>query len=282
MPMCVACGTPLDARFCRICGKDNAEVFRPPAPDAPTPVTPASIYPYWTTRPPPPAKRGSALPWVIVGMAVVLALAAASAAVVLALGEDTDDASDTEPAADPGPIDEDAPPAELGPVEDSTGALGVSVPLDWDNQDVRPFGPGEPNILATTEIDDYFRSYDAAGINFTGFAAGSPVGERYFDPSSEVQMQDWLWFSGRFAGDRDDIPRNTCEGIDADDFVAGGFTGVMEIYSDCGESGSEVIYAAGANDDDSVGIAVELILVDGDEQAAVDAILDSLVADVVT
>jgi len=158
----------------------------------------------------------------------------------------------------------------------------VSVPLAWDDVNGRPYDTGEPDLAAATDIGDFFMSYDVGGIHFTGFAAGSPDEARYFNPSSEVQMRDWLRIVGRYAGDRGDTPANACLGVDADDFSANVFTCLMETYTDCGKTGSDVVCVAAANANASVGIVVELIVVTGDEQAAVDAILDSLVADILT
>jgi hypothetical protein len=230
------------------------------------------------------------VPWIIAGVASAFALiglgvlagwllardgaedAAPAAGRDTGAGAASDD--DTEPTA--GPIDDSGDPVELEPVEDDTGVIQADIPVVWDDRDLAQISLGEPNILAADDIDRFYLSYDVAGISIIGFAADSPVADRYFDPTDTFSMEDTLWFFGRFAGDRGEIPMNACADVDEIDFDQGGVHGVMDVYTGCGENGTEVVAVAGTNEEETVGAFVEMIVTDGDEKAAVDAILTSI------
>ena len=174
------------------------------------------------------------------------------------------------------PIAESSQPVELESIEDDTGVIRADVPVAWDDRDLLEISPGEPSILASDDIDRYFGSYDVAGVSITGFEADSEVATLYFDPSEQFQMDDFLWYVARFANDRGDIPMNACADVDNLDFAEGRVHGVMDVYTGCGEEGTEFVAIAAADESETVGAFVELIVTDGDEKAAVDTILRSI------
>jgi hypothetical protein len=81
----------------------------------------------------------------------------------------------TETDDEQGAEEETAEPVELEPVRDRTGVLTVMVPASWTNRELRPFDDGTRGVIASTNIDGFFRSFDTSGIDFVGFRAGSPM-----------------------------------------------------------------------------------------------------------
>jgi hypothetical protein len=220
----------------------------------------------------------------IAGVVVVSALAVTLA--VVARDDDggttaptTSSETESTPEAEP-EAEESATPVELEEVPDETGALRVRLPVAWDQRDTRPLDDGLPDITASTDIENFFSGYETSGMEMTGFRINSPHAATYFDPTSRVSMSDMLWFVSRFAGDRPDIPDNACGGVDSEEFERAGFHGLIDTYSDCGDTGSTFVVIAAANADETIGIDVEMVLTDAGERAALDEILDSFVAEI--
>jgi hypothetical protein len=245
---------------------------------------------------PPSGKPRSRSPWLIPGLviAAVVLLGGGMVAGALLVGGNADDdaaggatttsvevttTTDTadEQAAE-GQAEEAAEPVGLEPVEDDSGSLTVMVPASWTDVDGRPFEDGTHDVVASTDIDEFYRSFDTSGIDFIAFRTGSSGAGQFFDPTDPIAMEDSLWVMSRFAGDRPDIPDNACESVDREEFAEAGFDGVIDIYSDCGETGSTYVTVAAADPEETTGISVEMVLAEPGERAALDGILDSLTA----
>ncbi len=234
----------------------------PPGPGGPGGGPPAG---------PPGAKQPSRTPLILGAAAVVVLLIGSGLAFALTRdgGDNGDETTTTEP-------EEEIEAVELDGVADDTDVVSVDVPEDWDDVDGVPFDDGTPNIQASPDIDDFLGSFDVAGVSFSAFTASSQAFP--FDPADEDQIEALI---DAFA-ERDthgDPPEDACDDVDRDDFDENDFSGFLDTYTDCGDEGSDYFVIAAANDDGSVGIVAELTLLDDDEKAAVDDILDSLEAD---
>jgi Protein kinase domain len=245
------------------------------APVAPSPAFPPSSPPEPVTRgqrpgdaaatsrpsapePAPVSGGRSRLPLILGGIAAALVVVVGG--IVLAGGGD-----DPEPPPDDSEV-------ELTQVADDTGAIEVDVPEDWDDVDGQPFGNGLPNLRAAPDVDDLLGGFDGAGIDFTAFPAGDP--NALFDPADEASMEAFLDAAAAADTGRGATFADACDDSERDDFDAGGFDGVVDTYTDCGEDETEMLVITAADSEETSGIAVLVVLAD-DDRAARDDILDS-------
>jgi hypothetical protein len=243
-------------------------------PTGPPPRGPVGPPPGGPPSGPPPAKKKSSAPLIIGAAAVVVLLVVGALVFALAGGNGGGDDDDDNGGDDETTTTEEVEDAvELDDIADDTGFLAAEVPEDWEEVDGAPLGDGTPNVQAAPDRQDFLGTYDTAGIDFTGFT--SDQFEGLFDPADEGSLESALEaIAGSGADTRGDTIADACDSPDREEFDENGLTGLFDLYTDCGDEGTDLVALVGGND--NAGVIVVLILADDDERAALDDILGSL------
>jgi hypothetical protein len=267
-------------------GAPPAPAYTPPGPPGPQPQAYAQTAPAPPLGPPPqpgpvggppgppsgppPAKKKSSTP-LIVGVAAIVVLLLGGALFIAFSGGNGGDDDDN--GGDETTTTEEEAGVELDDIADDTGFLAAEAPEDWDDVDGAPLGDGTPNVQAAPDRGDFLGSYDTAGIDFTGFTSDQFVD--LFDPSDESSLETALEaIAGSGADTRGDTIEAACDSPDREEFDENGLTGIFDLYTDCGDEGTDLVALVGGND--NAGVIVVMILADDDERAVLDDILASL------
>lgn len=150
----------------------------------------------------------------------------------------------------------DTPYEEYVLVEDDTQQVEVQVPTDWSDVDTT-LGEREgvelPGVWASTDLEAFVDGYSVPGAQVDLRSA-----------SSHEELVDLL--------NSDNATNENCEGPEEFDYDDGLYTGVAELWTDCGEDGAallEVVALRGS----SQYITVEVqMLTDPDVDAALRAV----------
>lgn len=219
----------------------------------------------------------SALGAAVLGSALLLAGCGAPAAPVV---------SETpKPEPDFGSIGGDPAPIETGdPVEpteaptagfttlfDDLGKLTLQVPADWTDVDGAPFttedGQEWASLVASTDIDTYFQSYNVSGVEF----AGEPLPEGV-TPDALQNFLDSV--ANYFISD--------CDRIDADPaYDDGTYVGYQAGFENCGGTDTEgfAIVAVDVNNTHLVYLRAQIAGED-DPAAVYDVLAKSFLANI--
>jgi serine protease Do len=150
-------------------------------------------------------------------------------------------------------------------ITDDSGAITMEVPQEWSDVTGSPWNWGEEDevvgvsVVASTNIDDFYSTYSTPGVFF---GASTVLAQRY-DTST---LLDQISFSGDC----------TSEGrFDYNDPL---YTGLYDLYSNCGGAGSAVINLAAVPEDGSFIILLQVQAVSEADLDALDRILNSFQA----
>lgn len=214
--------------------------------------------------PPPPVAAsggGSKKTGLLVAGLVVLVGAAVGAFLVLGGGDDEDDDDEVTGFTRPEQVE-----VELREESDDTGTITVGVIERWDQVDGRPIDtdPQSPDIVVAEDPDSFFDGgFDVSGIEVTFHPAEALVGapfEADASQAADVRIED-----------RDLDRQCTTERAPVDLTVAG-FAGELRRFEDC--DGTVIEVFAGVDGGDV--LIVEAHLVDAEDEAAIEAVLESI------
>lgn len=143
-------------------------------------------------------------------------------------------------------------------VADDTGSIQVSIPTAWADVDTTPTdlgnGVGSPSIIASTDIARYNEAWDVPGVVFV--ASDSLLA---FTPSEMLDLA---------------APAE-CSSEGRDAYDDGFFVGEYEVFSGCGDTGTQVFVVATTSADGAYGVLVAVQVVGDADLAALDTILQS-------
>jgi hypothetical protein len=221
-----------------------------PEPDGP-PASPGS----------PPAKK-SRLP-LLIGGVVLLVAAAIAAALVLGGGDDDDDAE--APVFTRPPVEV----VDLTDVSDDTGTITVGTIGKWDDVDGAPaFDDGTavvPDVVAAEDAAAFFGEggFDVSGIEITFFPADSL-------PAVGLEADVAALRDNRI-GDRA-LDQECATELAPVDLEVAGFAGELQRFEDCNGTTLEIFTGLDGGD----ALVVEAHLVDDEDEAAIEQVLDSI------
>ena len=148
---------------------------------------------------------------------------------------------------------------------DDTGQLSVEAPAEWTDVDGRTATLGTltlPDVRASTDLEQYNATFDVPGFQFTA-TSDSTTG----DPRAVLNEE-----AIRFA--------NVCEPQDVQSYSDPLYTGVSQVFANCGSSGAAFVWTAvqpiDTSDGDYIALVGVQILSDADVEA-LGHILDTFV-----
>ena len=148
---------------------------------------------------------------------------------------------------------------------DDTGQLSVEAPAEWTDVDGRTATLGTltlPDVRASTDLEQYNATFDVPGFQFTA-TSDSTTG----DPRAVLNEE-----AIRFA--------NVCEPQDVQSYSDPLYTGVSQVFANCGSSGAAFVWTAvqpiDTSDGDYIALVGVQILSDADIEA-LGHILDTFV-----
>ena len=218
------------------------------------PVPPVTPPPPAPTEPPAVERKPRRRGWPIVAGVGAVVVAAIVAALVLAGGGSGEDLIET---------------------SDATGTITLSVPERWSSVGPLPFGFPDSaaiilDVVAATDEAAFASTLAIGGIDVS-YANESAIDEFGVlgDPDALVQP---------LVDDAD--LENVCDSEDEEetDAEVGGFLGTLRTFNDCG--GAVAVQVFGGFDDDGAGLQIITHLVDEDDEAVIDSVLDSIDIDV--
>jgi hypothetical protein len=155
--------------------------------------------------------------------------------------------------------------AEAGYVEvtDDTGRIVVNVPAAWSDVSGGSWVTGDvargPSLTAAPDRQAWVESWDVPGI----FIGVDDSGER--SPGDVLDDAD---FSG------------ACDASSREDYDDGVYSGLLDAYVGCGDTGARFIQIAASPDDDAFVAFLQIVLLEPDDDAALSEIITTwLVAD---
>ena len=148
---------------------------------------------------------------------------------------------------------------------DDTGQLTVDAPAEWADVDGRTAALGTltlPDVRASTDLEQYNATFDVPGFQFTA-TSDSTTG----DPRAALNEE-----AIRFA--------NVCEPQEVQSYSDPLYTGVSQVFANCGSSGAAFVWTAvqpiDTSDGDYIALVGVQILSDADVEA-LGHILDTFV-----
>lgn len=147
-------------------------------------------------------------------------------------------------------------------VTDDSGALVVTVPVEWGEVDGSPLEvDGEvmgATISAAANLEDMYNTWSEPGV----FLAASSAIIEQFDPASLLDL------------DKEDYSQE-CSYEGRSDYQDSAYTGFYDHFTDCGSSGATFINLAAAPESNEFLILVQVQLVSEADVEALDTILNS-------
>jgi hypothetical protein len=198
-------------------------------------------------------------------LALLLVVAAVVAGVVLLTGGDDDDDVAGDGFDRPEEVDVD-----LTPISDDDGVITVGVIARWDDVDGRNLEVADdvvtPDLVASEDAGTFLDagSFDVSGIEITVMDADALA-------ASDLELDAGAILDARVDG------RNLADGCTTDrpatDEEIAGFAGQLRRFEGC--DGASLVAFAGV--DAGRALVIEAHLVDADDEAAIDAVLASIV-----
>ena len=152
--------------------------------------------------------------------------------------------------------------ADFQTVTDDSGAISMGIPGEWTEVKGLPWEWGDNNetvgasIVASTNIDEFYNSYTTPGVFFG--ASRSLV--QSYDPAG---LLDTISFS------------NDCTLEGRYDYSDPLYTGLYDLYSNCGGSGSSIINLSATPQDGSLILLLQIQVVGDADLDALDHILNT-------
>lgn len=150
-------------------------------------------------------------------------------------------------------------------ISDDTGQLTVDAPAEWSDVDGRVATLGTltlPDVRASTDLEAYNNTFDVPGFQFTA-TSDSSTG----DPRAVLNE-----YTVRFS--------QACNPEDVQSYSDPLYTGVSQVFGDCGSSGAAFVWTAvqpiDTSDGDYIAVVGVQILSDADIEA-LGHILDTFV-----
>ncbi len=150
-------------------------------------------------------------------------------------------------------------------ISDDTGQLTVEAPAEWSDVDGRTATLGNltlPDVRASTDLESYNASFEVPGFQFTA-TADSTTG----DPRAVLGE-----YSSRF--------EQSCEPQGVQSYSDPLYTGVAQVFANCGNSGAAFVWTVvqpiDTSDGDYIAVVGVQILSDADVEA-LGHILDTFV-----
>ena len=149
-------------------------------------------------------------------------------------------------------------------VTDDTGALRVSVPEEWDDVDGAPYtgpdGLAYSDVRAAPDLEEFTDGWETPGVIVTASSALAQV-------SDEAQWLDEL-LAGLDEG---------CDYVGREPYDDGTYSGLADLFSNCGGTRTAYIVVAAAPADRSFLVRVQVQAVDERDVEALNEILRSFV-----
>jgi len=143
-------------------------------------------------------------------------------------------------------------------ISDDSGALQVSVPVEWADVDGAPQeinGVQAPTVSAAPDLQSFVETWGTPGMKF--YATDQ------FDPTNLGAVLDSVSWEGQ------------CTYGGREDYTDPVYTGQFDVWTDCGESGAQYFVLASTPADGSYVAVVEVQVVTDADLEALDTILQT-------
>lgn len=137
-------------------------------------------------------------------------------------------------------------------LEDDLQQVEVEVPTDWGDIDTRPAnrdGTEIPGVWASTNLDQMTSGYSVPGVQL--------------DLRTSQSTQDLVDLLNE-----DNATETNCTGPEVFDYDDGLFTGIAELWTDCGNDGAALLHVVGLRGGNDYVTAEVQMLTDADIDAA--------------
>ena len=140
-------------------------------------------------------------------------------------------------------------------VSDDSGSVSVSVPNEWADVDgTYNDAVGGPSVWASPDLDAFAASFDVPGVRVDVSSDGS------LTPETAAFEADYSSF---------------CTDLGTDSYDDGVYSGVLQLWGDCGNSQSAVIIIGATDESGQFTVRVEAIAVTDADLEALDEIINS-------
>ncbi len=152
---------------------------------------------------------------------------------------------------------------EFTEISDDTGAISVQVPTSWSQVDGTVItlddGTTVPNVSAAPDLQAFFENWDAPGLSLSG--VGSEQGTDVAQLLSEITSN---------AGD-------ACTANDPIDYDDGLYTGLTQVFTQCGGSDAVVLAIAAQPEDQSFTALAIIQLATQADIAVADKVIETFI-----